>query len=74
MNVSDNIFDFKSNGWNIDCAQLHLPKLDNVNYSYAKLFESPDNGYACLFYAIDEYRMGAYTALIAVYRIKRRQY
>jgi hypothetical protein len=72
MDVSDNIFAFESNGWNIDCTKLYLPKLDDYNfsYSYAKLLESPDNSFACLFYAINEYRMGAYTASIAIYKNK----
>lgn len=60
-------------GWKIDFTQLHTAESGLAqHYSYRdKLYESPDERYACLFYQVLEYRMGSEIALIALFENKQ---
>ena len=60
-------------GWNIEFQQLLSPKrgvYPHINL-IDKFYESPDSRYACLFYTVDEYRMGAYRGLIGIFENKQ---
>jgi len=72
MKVINNSFDFDSKGWRINAGELPTPERGVYPYHYIhdKLFESLDGKYACLFYTINEYRMGAQAGLIAIFKNK----
>ncbi len=72
MNVPKKLFEFDNKGWDINCQQLPTPERGVYPYHYIrdKLVESEDKKYACLFYTITEYRMGAESGLIAIYQNK----
>lgn len=72
--MSGKLFEFDRKGWNINCEQLSTPERGVYPYHYIhdELFESPDKGCACLFYTINEYRMGAQAALIGIFENKER--
>jgi hypothetical protein len=69
MNISEKIFKFDNNGWNINCQQLPTPERGVYPYHYIRdeLLESPDKKFACLFYTINEYHMGAEAGLVAIF-------
>lgn len=73
MNELNNLSDFDSKGWYINAGELTTPERGVYPYHYIhdKLFESPDKRYACLFYTINEYRMGAEAGLIAIFQDKK---
>lgn len=68
MDITENM---NINGWEIDKKRLWTSEMAS-NYVKDLLFESPDQNFACLFYNIDEYRMGFYGGLIAIYEGKNR--
>ncbi len=70
--VPNGMKNLESKEWNIDSSKLRFPSSEKsyFNEVQAILTESPNKKYACLFYAIHEYRMCAYSALIAVYKDK----
>jgi len=72
MKDINNSFDFDSRGWNINFQNLLPPERNVYPYpsQYDKLFESPGEKYACLFYSVDEYRMGAEAGLIGIFESK----
>src|ERR1700760_4485907 len=72
MQEINNSFDFDNKGWRINTAELPTPERGVYPYHYIhnKLFESIDKKYACLFYTINEYRMGAQAGLIAIFENK----
>ncbi|HEX8020957.1 hypothetical protein [Mucilaginibacter sp.] len=71
MESSKGPFDFDNEGWKIDERKLVTPERgEPYHYVYDKLFVSSDEKYACLFYTINEYRMGAQAGLIGVFANK----
>ena len=61
-------------GWNINFRQLVTPKRGVHPYHYFRdeLYESPDKKFACLFYTINEYRMGSEAGLIGIFVNKNK--
>ena len=62
---------FDNKGWAIDRTKLWTPDIAR-SVDDDKLFENQDKNFACLFYNIDEYRMGSYAALIGLFESKSR--
>jgi hypothetical protein len=60
---------FDNKGWSIDKAQLWYPK-ENRSWYDDDLYENLDKKFSCLFYNIDEYRMGFYGGLISLFENK----
>jgi len=61
---------FDNKGWDIDRTQLRYPETKSLGFDVDKLFENQDKDFACLFYNIDEYRMGFYGGLISIFENK----
>jgi hypothetical protein len=61
-------------GWDINFRQLLTPRRGIHPYIFLRdeLFESPNEKYACLFYTINEYRMGAETSLVGIFGNKNK--
>jgi hypothetical protein len=64
--------DFGANGWNVFGHGLPITERATNPYDYndQELFESPNGKFACLFYSINEYRMGAEAGLLAIFENK----
>jgi hypothetical protein len=60
-------------GWDLPFGELRTPKRGAYPYHYVsdELFESPDKNFACLFYTINEIRMGWYCGLMSVFENKQ---
>ena len=61
-------------GWDINFKQLLTPKRGIHPYLFLrdKFYESPDKKFACLFYTINEYRMGFEGALVGLFENKNK--
>lgn len=61
-------------GWDINFQQITTPRRGTYPYHYVrdKLFESLDKRFACLFYTINEYRMGWEAGLIGIFENKSK--
>lgn len=59
-------------GWDIDFRQLLTPQRGLSPYIFLidKLYESPDQKYACLFYTVTEFSMGSYSGLVGLFENK----
>jgi len=68
----DKLNNLDTQGWDIDFGQLLTVKRDVHPYIFLtdSFYESPDRKFACLFYTINEYRMGAYEGLVGLFKNK----
>jgi hypothetical protein len=68
----DRLVELDTKGWNIDFKQLTTPRRGTYPYHYVRdeLFVSADEKFACLFYTINEYRMGWEAGLIGIFQDK----
>ena len=60
------INNFDDKDWEVDDTLLWYPETKSLGYDVDRLFENQDKDFACLFYNIDEYRMGFYGGLILI--------
>jgi len=61
----------KKSDWKLDSFQLWMPT-NSLHYVDDRLFESENEKFACLFYEIDEYRMGWHGSLVGIFENKNQ--
>jgi hypothetical protein len=70
--ILDRPDELDTKGWDIDFGQLLTPKrgVDPYIFAFDNLYENEN--LSCLFYTINEYRMGAYAGLIGIFKDKHK--